>query len=178
MRNPIYTLLLLGSLLLTTACQSTDQNNSEETTTVDYEQLQSLLPRRLAGMERVAIEGEKIGFLGLKYSQATAEYENAEAWAEIVILDGGGIARVFSQLVDNIDTDFDREYENTEGYQRSIKVSGFPATEQYSHASKEGTFTVFIESRFLLHLEAEDISERQFKRLCQALDIRRLSRLK
>jgi hypothetical protein len=182
MRKLCY-LFLLGAILLTTTCTSdsasrdTDEAD-KKTAAVDYEKLQDLLPKRLAGMDRVAIEGERIGFLGLKYSQATAEYEDGDAWAEIIILDGGGIARVVNKLADEINTDFDHEYENEEGYRRNIEVDGFPASEMYEYDAKEGEFTVFVGERFLVHLEAEDISERQFKRLNQALDIKRLSRLK
>lgn len=183
MMRKLFYLFLLGPLLLATSCTSESNSREsdkedEKTSAVDYNKLQDLLPKRMAGMDRVAIEGERIGFLGLKYSQATAEYEDGDAWAEIVILDGGGIARVFNKLADEINTDFDHEYENEEGYRRNIEVDGYPASEMYEYDSKEGEFTVFVGERFLVHLEAEDISERQFKRLNQALDIRRLSRLK
>lgn len=179
MRTLLYCILCLN-LIITTACTSDQMTQDKEgkTTAVDYEKLQDLLPKRVAGMNRVSLEGERIGFLGLKYSQARAEYEDGDAWAEITVLDGGGIARVFNKLADEINTDFDHEYEKEEGYRRTIKVDGFPASEMYDYHSKEGEFTVFVGERFLVHIEAEDIPEGQFKRLNQALAIKRLSRLR
>lgn len=179
MRHLLYFLVLAG-VLLTGSCQKKERSDSdkgrrsEKSEAIDHQELQKLLPHRLAGMKRVTTEGEKIGFLGLKYSQATAEYETGDAWAEVMILDGGGIARIINHLADDLNTDFEHEYESDEGYQRNIEIAGYPANEQYDYDSKKGESTIFVEDRFLVHIEAEDISERQFQRLTRSINLKKL----
>ena len=181
MRHLLYFLVLSG-ILLTSSCQFNERQPEEDrdekrTEAIDHQDLQELLPARLVGMKRVAKEGEKVGFLGLKYSRATAEYERGDAWAEVTLLDGGGIARVINHLADDLDTNFDHEYENDAGYQRNIEIDGYEASEQFDYNQKEGELVIFVEDRFIVHVEAEDISESQFRRLTRAIDVKRLARM-
>ena len=63
MRKLFY-LFLMATVLFTTACTSESaprdtEKEKEKTAAVDYNKLQDLLPKRMAGMDRVAIEGEQ-----------------------------------------------------------------------------------------------------------------------
>lgn len=185
-------LIFFTCLLLNTACSSSDPQEKEEVESKDiisnlkqggkvevteHQALKKMLPKRLAGMKQVASEGEKAGILGLRYSRATAEYESGDAWAEITVIDGGGFAEVINNLADDLSIQLDKVYENEDGYQRNTEIAGCPATEQYDRSEKFGEASIHVGERFLIHLEAEDISEKQFQKAVKAIDVKAFKRL-
>jgi hypothetical protein len=179
-------LVFFTCLLLNTSCSSDPKSKEKaeskgvisslrqggKVEVIEQQELKKMLPNRLAGLKQVASEGEKAGLLGLRYSRATAEYESGDAWAEITIIDGGGFAEVINSLADDLNIQLDQEYENETGYQRNTTIGGYPATEQYDREEKSGEASVHVGERFLIHLEAEDISEKQFQKAVKAIDVK------
>ncbi|MEM6377362.1 MAG: hypothetical protein AAF705_04060 [Bacteroidota bacterium] len=178
-------LVFFTCLLLNTSCSSdpkekgeveskdiiSNLKQGEKVEVTEHQELKKMLPRKLAGMKQIASEGEKAGILGLRYSRAAAEYENDDSWAEVTIIDGGGFAEVINNLADDLSIQVDKVYENEDGYQRNSKIGGYPATEQYDRNNKTGEASIHVGERFLIHLEAEDVSEKQFQKAIKDIDI-------
>lgn len=184
-------LVFFTCLLLNTSCSSDPKEKGEaenknivsnlrqggKVEVTEHQALKKMLPKKLAGMKQIASEGEKAGILGLRYSRVTAEYESGDAWAEVTVIDGGGFAEVVNNLADDLSIQLDKVYENEDGYQRNTKIEGCPATEQYDRIEKSGEASIHVGERFLIHLEAEDISEKQFKKAVKAIDVQAFKKL-
>ncbi|MBK7869830.1 MAG: hypothetical protein IPJ74_03635 [Saprospiraceae bacterium] len=142
---------------------------------VSYQSLKDLMPNSLLGMKRTNIEGQKSGMQGLSISTATAEYEEGEKELDVSIVDAGGSTLTLAGLAMWANMEFERE--SDDGYERTTKIDGHKAFEQYDKKNKSGQLSVLVDNRFVVNIEGENISENDLRKALNDISLRKISRL-
>lgn len=150
--------------------------NGEEVEVLDFRKLKELLPKKIAGMKRTDIEGQKAGFSGLKTSVANATYEGDDGERiEVTLMDSGGIGFAIGSMAAWSEIEIDKESKN--GYERTLEMEGHKAFESYDRETKDGSFAVIVENRIIYSIDGHHVSERTMSKARKAVDIDDLERL-
>jgi hypothetical protein len=142
---------------------------------VDYQELQDLMPSSIIGMERTAMSGQKSGAMGQNLSTAEAAYENGDKSLKISAIDAGGSSFALAGLAMWADTEVSREDAN--GYERTTKIDGYKAFEQYNNRDQTGQVNVLVEDRFIINVEGNNISGEELRRAMDQLNLKKLARM-
>lgn len=149
--------------------------NGETKEVVDFRKLKALMPKKIAGMERVAHTGEKVGAMGFKMSTAQAEYEGEDKSLDISVVDFAGVAMVLSGAAAWASVEIDKETDT--GYERTTQIDGYKAFESYDSERMEGQVSVIAEDRFIVTIEGRNIKEKDLKAALKAVDVKSLKKL-
>lgn len=145
---------------------------------VDYELLKDLLPKKLKKMQRVDIFGETSSMLGIKTSNARAEYEGKnEAQMEIKITDMGTIKGLASMAMAAW-VAADIEKESDDGFERTIDYKGYKAYTKYSKSREHGEYKVLVAGRYLVEVEGEQVEMKLVERAIDKINIKKLEKMK
>ncbi len=143
---------------------------------VDYQSLKDFMPGSVIGMKRTELNGQKSGAMGQNLSTAEARYEEGNKSLQISVIDAGGSALVLAGLA--MWADMDMSKESDEGYERTTKIDGYKAFEQYNNRDQSGQVSVLVEDRFIVNVEGDNISDKDLKRAMDKLDLKKLARMK
>ena len=176
------TLILFGSLGYAQVDKARDVGESiadqVKIEPVDYELLKELLPKKLKKMQRVNIFGETSSMLGIKTSNARAEYEGKnEEQMEIKITDMGTIKSLASMAMAAW-VAADIEKESDDGFERTIDYKGHKAYTKYSKSREHGEYKVLVADRYLVEVEGEHVEMKQVERAIDKINIKKLEKLK
>jgi len=129
--------------------------------TVSFKKLQEFLPKvDLSGYSRLKPGGETSSAMGMSTSEAHVSYEKGDDISiEVKITDIAGVPMAQMGLSMMGMTEFENETEN--GYEKSVKVQGFPGTEKVDNSedSKSCEVMLFVGNRFTVELEGRGTSE-------------------
>jgi len=129
--------------------------------TVSFKKLQEFLPKvDLSGYSRLKPGGETSSAMGMSTSEAHVTYEKGDDISiEVKITDIAGVPMAQMGLSMMGMTEFENETEN--GYEKSVKVQGFPGTEKVDNSedSKSCEVMLFVGNRFTVELEGRGTSE-------------------
>jgi len=144
---------------------------------VDFRELKALLPESLQGLKRSDISGEKTSAFGVSISKAEATYENDEgASISVELTDMGGMPGVAAMAHWSwMATEVDRETDS--GYERTTKISGHKAYEEYDRNNRSGRIQVMVKSRFLVEVQGEEVSADTLRAAVAAIPLDKLARL-
>lgn len=148
----------------------------EKVEVVDYQKLKDYLPGRLAGMKQEDLSGEKTSAMGFRFSMAEATYRDKEREVEVSISDFGGIGILKATMAAWTTMDYERE--SDDGYERTTTIEGYPAFEKFNRSTGDAEAGILVDDRFILSLDARNISEKDFARIIDQLDPARLARVK
>jgi hypothetical protein len=158
MRKTVGFLLILATACLFLAAGQTQQK------AISFKRLQEFLPKAdLAGFTRQKPGGETSSAMGMSTSEARVLYEKGSGdnpvTIEVKISDMAGVP--FAQMGAAVlgMTEFENETET--GYEKSVKVQGFPGTEKVDNSedNKSATIQLFVGNRFSVELTGTGISE-------------------
>jgi hypothetical protein len=129
--------------------------NDPDAQPVDFRKLRDLLPGEIDGMERIDVEGENAGAIGIRISRATARYDGLGRDLELSLIDLGTLHRAAEEGLDALDAHVDREWED--GYERTTEIQGHPAhIKVHRHGSSTDLeATILVGGRFVVHVEAD-----------------------
>jgi len=131
---------------------------------VNFKRLQEFLPKiDLPGFTKMKPGGETSSAMGMSVSEAHLRYEQGSgdnsASIEVKISDMAGVP--FGQMGAAMigATEFENETET--GYEKSIKVQGFPGTEKVDNTedNKSAQITLFVGGRFSVELNGSGTSD-------------------
>jgi len=146
---------------------------------VNFKQLQGFLPKAdLAGYTKGKPGGSTSSAMGMSSSEATLKYaKTEESWIEVKISDTAGVPMAAMGLAMVGMTEYENETET--GYDKTIKVQGFPGTEKVERGEyKSAEISVVVAKRFMVELKCEacdDISN--LKKLVESMDLGGLAKL-
>jgi hypothetical protein len=145
---------------------------------VDFRELKALLPEKLSGMTREGAEGEKASAMGVKVSEAHANYAAAEgAHVSIKITDMGSVSGLMGMAtLAWAAADVDRETEN--GYEKTTTFDGHKAFEKYDNQSHSGELNILVEKRFVVTIEGNDVAMSFLKEAARSIDLGKLASMK
>ncbi len=158
--------------------QMSDEVVDSKVEPVDYKDLKSLLPGDLRGLNRTDASGEKTSALGMKISQATAEYENNDGGSiEIEITDMGNMNKLvrMTQLA-WLATDIDQEGDS--GYEKTTTIKGHRAFESWDKDQEYGQVTLFVAERFVVKVDGNNVDMDDIKKAVDKIDLNKLAKMK
>lgn len=143
---------------------------------IDFRKLKNMLPERSAGMERTEATGEKNGAMGFSLSQAHGKYESGEANMEIEITDTGGVGGMAMMgMAAWSMADVDKE--TTTGYEKTTRIDGHKAYEQYDNERENGEVNVLVGDRFIVSVKGRKVSMDQIKGTLGDLNLAKLAKM-
>ncbi len=151
------------------------EGNLEAKEVVAYQSLKDLLPPRVLGMKRTHLEGQKSGMEGLQVAVANATYQENDKEINISIVDAGGSALTLAGLAMWANMEFERE--SDDGYERTTRIEGYKAFEQYDKNAKSGQLSVLVDDRFVINIEGDNVAEKDLRKVLDDINLRQLSRL-
>jgi hypothetical protein len=145
---------------------------------VDFRELKAMLPEKLSGMTREGAEGEKTSAMGVKISEAHANYTAAEgAHVSVKIVDMGSVSGLVGMATMAwAAADVDRETEN--GYEKTTTFDGHKAFEKYDNQSHSGELNILVEKRFVVTIEGNDVAMSFLKEAARSIDLGKLASMK
>lgn len=124
-------------------------------TPVSFKELQTLFVD-FPGWEKGKPTGEKMSS-PVSFSKAEVVYRKGESRIEATLVDSA-----FNQLmllpymwIQNVG--YEKETEH--GYEKAVKVAGYPGFEKWNADGKDGEVNAFVDKRFILQLEGRNIDD-------------------
>lgn len=152
------------------------ESDGKKVDVVDYQKLKDFMPNRLAGMKQENLSGEKTSAMGFRFSMAEATYRDKERKVEVSISDFGGIGILKATMAAWTNMDYERE--SDDGYERTTTIEGYPAFEKFDRTSGDAEVGILVDDRFILSIDARNISEKDFRRIVEQMDPAKLARVK
>jgi len=145
---------------------------------VDFRELKVLLPDRAAGMARSEIKGERNAMMGIKISEATAEYATEEGNSiRIKIMDMGSVSGIVGlATVAWSRAEIDSETET--GYEKTTTFSGHKAFEKFDTANKGGQLSILVGGRCVVEVEGSNVTMDQLKTAAGQINLGKLESMK
>jgi len=140
-----------------------ETKNASVTTT----DLKAVFPDRLGGMERGETDASQVSFAGIEVGGVSVEYGNKEKGLSIDLAKGSFIGFA-SSMIESSELQF--EDESADGYERTIKLDGFKAIEQYDRKKDRQELTIFFEDH-ILNMEGWGLKEGDLKKYYKRLDL-------
>ncbi len=131
---------------------------------VNFKKLQEFLPRiDLPGYSKGKPGGQTSTVMGMSTSEATLMYTQSggdeSASIEVKISDMAGVP--YSALGASLMGATEYENQTETGYEKSVKIQGFPGTESVENVedSKTSRITLVVGGRFMVELSGEGTSD-------------------
>ena len=140
---------------------------------LNFREFYAFLPDAVGDFRRTSRDGGSGGALGFRVSAVEAEYETASgADIEVGMVDTGALPAVgLDGFVEWLDIEVDEE--SDDGWARTVEYEGYPAIEAFELERGdrgEGEFAWFVEGRFLIALEGDDVTMDELYELRDAID--------
>jgi hypothetical protein len=110
----------------------------------------------LPGWEKKKPTGETIS-APFKISTAEVRYTKEQSEIRVKITDSAYNALMLVPFSWLSSMGIDKETEN--GYEKSVKVAGFPGLEKFNTESKDGELTIVANKRYIVEIEGSDVPD-------------------
>jgi hypothetical protein len=145
---------------------------------VHYSKLLPFLPDKVAGFVADKPKGSTTSAMGLKLTEVSRVYHRGSARASdtvtVKITDGAGNPFFAAAYADA--KQFSNE--SPEGYQKGFTLDGYPAIEQYTHATKEGSLSVLIADHDLVEISVKGLDSATLQEWWKKIDAKKLAALR
>ena len=144
---------------------------------VDFKRLLPLLPAAPAGW---ALEGKprgntlQLGAYGMANVEAEFKKDGGAAEAKVEIFDYA----LQREALGGMMSGWNFSNESTEGWQKSVKVDGFPGFETWEDEGKKFETFVAVAGRFWVHVQVTGEAADDARRWVKAVDLKRLDGMK
>ena len=146
---------------------------------VDYDELKSVLPSRVRGLEMKDYSGDNVRVFGINLSVYEQRYKSnsGDERLEITLIDMGSLANAALVGMDWLDVKI--ESESSSGFERTTTVDNYPAFEQCEKSSwaEQCSLHVMVENRFVVEIEGEGMTIDKIRDVFSEMDIRKLKNL-
>jgi hypothetical protein len=122
---------------------------------VSFRDLQVAFPE-FEGWEKGKPTGEKMSS-PVPFSQAEVRYTKGDEQIEAKLVDSGFNQLLIAPLSMFLSAGYEKETED--GYEKAVKVAGFPGFERWNSEAKTGEVTAVISKRFILTVEGENLTD-------------------
>jgi len=118
--------------------------------------LKSLLPEELVGLKRTSFDAERAG-IGIKVSKARAEYGEDDTRMSLMITDLGAVSGLAKMGIELFETEVDKEDEN--GFEKTTTYKGHKSFQRMQRSGDQSIseIMVFVDDRFTVHLDAQNM---------------------
>lgn len=144
-------------------------------TVVDFEKLEALLPE-YAGWTKSDSKGSQAS-APFKYSEAQARYTKGDSSIRLEIKDIALAQAMLAPLSIWMAAGYNER--SSDGYKKSVTVSGHPGYEEWNKGSKHGKLTVVVANRFIIEADGDEVDNTDpARKLIESIDIGKLAALK
>lgn len=149
-------------------------SNRKPVPPVAFRELMGFLPKQMAGMKADEPKGETTTAGSWQYSQAEVDFrtEDGKRSADVGIFDYAHIPFLYVPF--NMVLNMNVARESTEGYEKSVKVDGFPAFEKWDKDG-DSEIAVLVGDRFIVKADTRGMGEGSAKRIVEDLDLKGLA---
>lgn len=130
------------------------EKTSEKVTAIDFQILEEWLPER-EGWTKSNVKGQQFSYGEGKTSVAEADYTSGETSVYLQILDSARISWTMGQFLQMVQMGFSAKDDTH--YVKTIKVSNYPALEEYNYQRREGQLQVLIKDRYLITVRGKNL---------------------
>jgi hypothetical protein len=179
-RIGLIALLVIASIQLVRA-EDKPASQPAKVPPVDFRKLKEVIPAELGGVKRSNIEGEKISLGEFVMTHAKGEFVKPDAKEgdpelHVEIMDYGSAPGMGDAMAAWQNIEIDKE--SDKGYERTAKIADQPAYVTYQNESKSGQVQMWVNHRFLLSLNTQNIPGDQLTKTAESLPIAKLAELK
>jgi hypothetical protein len=141
---------------------------------VAFGDLIDFLPEKIAGMKAEEPKGETTTAGSWQYSQAEVDFrsEDGKRKVEVGIFDYAHIPMLYVPFTMILNMNVARE--STDGYEKSVKVRGYPAFEKWDK-NGNSEIVVLVGDRFIVKSETRGLGEGSAKKIVEDLDLKGLA---
>lgn len=173
--------MVCGLAMTFSQAQDAPASQPAKVPAVDFRKLKEVLPENLAGVKRSEARGEKQKLGEFTFTTAHGEYQKEDAGEtdpnlSLELFDYGAAPEMASMFTVWQQMEIDRESDNE--YEKTVKIKEHPGLEKYNSEGKHGELQLYVANRFLLTLNANNISQEQFKKAIEELPVEKLAALK
>lgn len=138
---------------------------------VDFSVLKNLLPAELAGLKKQHSIGEQGKRMGFEISYAEAEYYKDNDRSRIVaeITDMGNMSG-FMEMGAAAWAMTDFENEDNNGFERTTRINGHKAFEEYDNNLQRGKVSIIVAGRFMVELRSRRLSYKLLRDAAEQID--------
>jgi len=149
-------------------------SNRKPVPPVAFRELIDFLPRKMAGMKADEAKGETTTAGSWQYSQAEVDFrsEDGQRNADVGIFDYAHIPFLYVPFSMVLKMNVARE--STEGYEKSVKVEGYPAFEKWNK-NGNSEIVVLVADRFIVKSDTRGLGEGSAKKIVEDLDLKGLA---
>jgi hypothetical protein len=137
---------------------------------VAFRELIDFLPEKISRLKMSEPKGETTTAGSWQYSQAEVEFrsEDGKRRAEVGIFDYAHIPMLYVPFTMILSMNVSRE--STEGYEKSMKLSGYPAFEKWSR-NGNSEVVVLVGERFIVKSNTRGMGEGSARKIVESLDL-------
>lgn len=141
---------------------------------VAFRELMGFLPTEMAGMKADEPKGETTTAGSWQYSQAEVDFrsEDGERNVDVGIFDYAHIPFLYVPF--NMILNMNVSRESTEGYEKSVKVDGYPALETWNKDGRS-EMTVLVGDRSVVKAGTRGLGEGSARKVMEDLDLKGLA---
>jgi Yip1 domain len=143
---------------------------------VDFRALKAMLPDSVAGMQRTGSAGSNEQALGVKTSNATADYQGSgDVRLHIKIADVSGVSGLLG-LAGALGQKTDSESDS--GFEKDTTIGGRQYHEKFQKAGKHGEVSTIVAQRFEVDVTGEGADISALEQAAGSVDLARLESMK
>ncbi len=152
-------------------------NQGKTIAAVSASALKTVLPEKLAGMNRTDASAERNQAMGIDVTTANAQYDGQnDTSLNLTITDAGNMAGPMRMgLAAWAMAEYNRETDT--GYEKTGTFNGYKGMEEYDTQSKQGTVRVFVADRFVVELDGYGLPMDTLKQALGQLDLKKIAAL-
>jgi hypothetical protein len=143
---------------------------------VDFRTLKAMLPESVAGMQRTGSAGANQQALGVKTSNATADYQGSgDVRLHIKIADDSGVSGLLGfagALGQKTDSESDT------GFEKDTTIGSRQFHEKFQNAGKHGELTTIVAQRFEVEVSGDGTDMSALEQAAGSIDFARLEGMK
>ncbi|MFH1195890.1 MAG: hypothetical protein V1720_09245 [bacterium] len=150
-------------------------SNKEPVPPVSFKKLMEYLPQSLGSMKPGKPEGESVTMGNWSHSTANISFDNEDysQSASVKINDFAFINALYLPYRMLFNMQYQRE--TSDGYEKSLKVAGFPAFEKWDESGKSNEVTVLVGDRFIVEVRTNGLGKGSAKSVIENMDLSGLS---
>lgn len=147
--------------------------NRDAVEPISFRELIDYLPPAPQGWQALEPEGETNSFGSYGISQVSQVYTQGNKKMEVSIFDWALNSALYTPFI--LSTEFSQE--STSGYNKGIEIDDMPGREEYSYRSKEGSFNLLVNNRFLVRIDGKNIEDLELREWWQMIDRQSLNNI-
>lgn len=149
-------------------------SNRKPVPPIAFRELIDFLPEKMAGMKADEPTGETTTAGNWQYSQAEVDFRSADGkrHVDVGIFDYAHIPMLYVPFTMVLNMNVSRE--STEGYEKSVKVDGYPAFEKWSK-NGNSEIVVLVGDRFIVKSDTRGLGEGSARKVVEDLDLKGLA---